>query len=249
MAKTSLRTRRVGIIYDSSFLMSDSCCSVRLFVTAAIERMDDSVRLCNGELSTEYDEGVGLLQTIFCFVSLPVRLPFLLYKRIQSGTERKSLARFARNLDVAEVVPLQVEEEVGRLLADAEKGESARRARGTVAELIEGGAVQVDVSKRTLDLYGERVSAGPLSCDSVTDKAIVGYALMMLDGQWDIALIATNDGGIRYDVSRLPEMGQRIRCIRPLEIEDFDETVDSLAGLLSEVSRDVGGRVEVHASV
>ena len=95
-------------------------------------------------------------------------------------------------------VPIEVQSEV-RSHFESEKDSAARMARRSVAHLIETGC-------ELPSLEGVRLfeSHPELGADSNTDKRLIQFSIDLIDnGQLDFVLLATNDGGIEYDIASL----------------------------------------------
>jgi hypothetical protein len=110
--------------------------------------------------------------------------------------------------DIVRVIPNLVIREIHNHFSDQAKEAKAKRARITVAKLIEKGACEVDISNTELIKTGDNL----LSADSNTDKKIIAFALNQSLGQWHYSVIASSDGGIFYDSVNLRNDGKRIYC-------------------------------------
>jgi hypothetical protein len=104
---------------------------------------------------------------------------------------------------VTNLVAEEVLAEVGgRLRADDSRVEAARRARGRMIELEEDAQRDGGPGYREVRLADTVTDPGqsddPLGPDSRTDRLLIEYACWLLrSGQFRVAVVASNDGGIR----------------------------------------------------
>jgi hypothetical protein len=103
-----------------------------------------------------------------------------------------------------------------------EKDSLARVARKRIAQLVEKSA-----EIENLDDLAPIERVDSLSADSETDRKIINYALTRSDDhRFVCVLLATDDGGIMYDVARYRRTGVRIACLtKESTLEDIFEFI------------------------
>lgn len=111
----------------------------------------------------------------------------------------KQLVDFSSEVEWTVYIADEVEREIRSHFGN-EKDKEARKARRRVAELIERNAIRVTLSEYQLYLSDPRLGA-----DSTVDKRLITFAYKLAEsGKFDIVLLATNDGGIEYDIASNP---------------------------------------------
>ena len=174
---------RIGIIYDTSFLMLHKAQSPQALLT------ND---LWNG-VRVEYQPE----QTSWLFPAQPTYEVF----------------RWGELFEFVEIIPTEAETELSNLFAHPEKQKSARRARKDVVSMIRNGATEVSLAESCRDRQAFMTAKTSLGADSSTDRLILAYALSMIQNrEWCAALVATDDGGILYDALKLQKAGKRVWC-------------------------------------
>lgn len=141
---------------------------------------------------------------------------------------------FSDHFCIDEIIPIEVTNEIYKHFSNPDKEMAARSARKKVAALIESGAKEVclsgvDVSNATNSVLG---------ADSLTDRKQIAYALSMVEKSWDLAIIATDDGGILYDIVKLCKEGKPIRCYTKEREYEFYSVAPYLAKM---IGWDLGG--------
>jgi hypothetical protein len=149
--------------------------------------------------------------------------------------------KFSDHFCIEEIVPIEVANEIYKHFSNPDKEMVARSARKKVAALIESGAKEVclsgvDVSNATNSVLG---------ADSQTDRKQIAYALSMVEKSWDLAIIATDDGGILYDIVKLCKEGKPIRCHTKERRDEFASVATYLAEI---IGWDLYGRVACASS-
>lgn len=90
-----------------------------------------------------------------------------------------------------------------------EKDKRARAARKRIAQLIEKSA-----EIEALDHISPIEIADAMSAESITDRQIINFALAKAtQNNYMCVLLATDDGGMMYDVARFSRGGARITCL------------------------------------
>ena len=138
----------------------------------------------------------------------------------ESGMPKSLVSAEVKNtIEVREFLPVEVKEEIKRLLelpkndrmAYQEKGRKARQARGQVARLLEErDLIEVGLRGIPPNYKGDKF----LGADSHTDRLLVAFAISLIekDGYFG-AVIATDDGGIEVDVKTVrKQSGQQLYC-------------------------------------
>jgi hypothetical protein len=107
---------------------------------------------------------------------------------------------------------------------ETEKDQPARVARKRIAQLVESSA-----KIENLDHVRPIERTDAMSADSDTDRRIISFALAKADEQqFACVLLATDDGGIMYDIARFRRAGKRIACLtKESTTEDIFEFVCS----------------------
>lgn len=112
----------------------------------------------------------------------------------------------AFKMSISYNIPTQVIRELSNHFKDSEKEIKARSGRKKINILKRDfGAEEVDISG--VEPYK---SSSVIGSDSLVDRQIVGYALKMLEGDYQFVVIATEDGGIQYDIIELRKSGYKI---------------------------------------
>ena len=113
---------------------------------------------------------------------------------------------------IERIVPEEVIDEIAGHFKRSDKEQPARHARKVVAQLIQEGAREIALSAVPL----RPIVPSKLGADSETDQCLIAYALHRLDqggpDRWQVGFIATDDGGIMYDVVKLRQQGKPIFC-------------------------------------
>jgi hypothetical protein len=122
-----------------------------------------------------------------------------------------------------EFIPFEVVLEVCNHISSQTKDQLGRKARKIFADILEQGGSEVNLTS-TVQPY---VSKHPLGADSKTDQLILGYALE-IENQYDLVIIATDDGGILYDAVKLTVSGKKIFCLTKERHEQFKKILCDL---------------------
>jgi hypothetical protein len=128
---------------------------------------------------------------------------------------------------VTEIVPLEVIAEIRRHFENDEKEQAARQARKRIATLIENGAEEVELPPLT-DVTAK---GDVLGADSETDKRLIEYAKAKAKDSWNLSVVATDDGGILYDIVKLRKTGTPICCHTKERWKELLECFAEVAGL------------------
>ena len=146
--------------------------------------------------------------------------------------------------EVVNVVPLQVQEEMDRLIStgtDERKRISATSGRKRFGTLLretnllgqEGRFDEPDLSHLT-----PHPIVGPLSHDSGTDGRLITYALQVAAGEPDrFVILATRDGGIQVAMERLAGRHPRLYCIDSADGQFINSPINAIVGAVYAVGR------------
>lgn len=165
-----------------------------------------------------------------------------------------------QDFKVVEFVPNEVAQEISRhikdkVASDVEKRLRASDARQRVAELIDAGA-----EEPSLDNLEEPTSDPLLRADSPTDRKLLDFVQHLAQsGNFAFVFLATNDGGIMYDLAHLRKNGLCVRWITPHnhntwvpEPEDIAKAqalVDTKAEAEAQTLADTKAKAEMEAIV
>ncbi len=113
----------------------------------------------------------------------------------------ESLGEYYKGHLVRRAIPEEVKGELEKHLRSDDKSTKARRARGILAELA-GKKNTSEIS--LLHVKVPQLIETRLGPDSIVDKKIIGYAISLLSTNFDdFVYIATKDGGIELEVSKI----------------------------------------------
>jgi len=146
-------------------------------------------------------------------------------KRNWYGRIDRESSDATRLISVVQVVPKPVAEEIRGHFKDEEKHKSARRARKRVASIVERGGLEIDVANVV-----PASSDAILGADSETDRRVIAYAIQMVRTDWSAAVVATDDGGILYDMVKLRKDGIPVFGFANDRVRQFGEFVSTIPG-------------------
>jgi len=115
-------------------------------------------------------------------------------------------------------IPKQVISELYNHFDNPDKVIKAKKARKLIIELKGMGAKEIDLSETPL-----YTSTSKIGADSKVDRQILGFAISKLEGdnKYDWVVVATEDGGIMYDIQELSNQGYNIYTLEDAIYEGF----------------------------
>jgi hypothetical protein len=114
-------------------------------------------------------------------------------------------------ISVRHILPLEVKQELRKYFDDPEKSQKAHHARRALSEYLVPSTnyEEVDLSDQAIPTDCD-TCLGP---DSTKDKRILGFALSLSQSSSSLVAVATQDGGLIYEIERRKRVGGALRAI------------------------------------
>lgn len=118
----------------------------------------------------------------------------------------RDFEKHCSRIEIDSFVPVEVEEEIRSLLQSKDAGAAAASARKKVARLVEKHSViEPILHEMKLSEFDPDPSLGT---ESSTGRLLMAFAMSLRESRaYTFVIIATDDGGMMYDVAHLAEPG------------------------------------------
>jgi len=215
--------KRLAVIYDTSYLMADRFTDVQKLVECMVLY---TCHIYPGEiLSEELKKGHQNFAAEGWKVHSRKKNTDPKTRRVRSYTYY--YWRFGESFfQIDNFIPSEVCKEIANHFSSAEKEQIARRARKFVASLLEQGVREIELHT----LAKPHVSGHPLGADSPTDQLILGYAISLVNSNYDFVIIASEDGGILFDAIQLALAGHPVFCLNKERHTKLEEQLHIVLG-------------------
>jgi hypothetical protein len=163
------------------------------------------------------------------YLMLPKFAPLkeIIEKQMSFYTKRQQVVKGEDYFAAVEVVPVEVSSEIRRHFDNGEKEQLAKQARKRVARLVEHGAEEPKLPAAAQGVGG----GSALSADSDIDRRLIRYAVEKVGSQWQIAVVATDDGGILYDLVKFRKTQTPVFCHTKERWRELIEYFGNMIGL------------------